>query len=585
MIPVVQLDPSSLTVWFDPELVGHMAGDVSVGRAVQYSLWGDLGRLHELVDGPSLDASRVRAIHLASAVWHEQRHFVDLLLTNHGAFRVRRFLMAYYHLSSLLSLARQEGSIWCPLSVYDDEVEREVLGIELDSPQLRAMAKDIAVRAEMTRDDRSVLDTSRGSMELGGDAQLEALAWICQHVAVMQEFGVEAERRIQSDLGSPQRENRLYSWATSLVEDFGLGLTGSVDQETQIVDVSLLGPMLYGCLASRRWGQEQVETDEHASGFPGARLAGFVRALRGKGPSVVGDTSAGWRLVNETAADLWGRSVYEEIRVDIEHEAQFVETVATTEGAFEHAKGVIADYHLLRCRLVGLLEDDPLQFLDPYVYAETFLETVRPLPVVASPSGSTGKPEQGLETLIGYNDPDSDVPDSEWWWAVYPADWPWGNPDLVVLSDRTAWISAADWLAPMAKLLFHGRRHRIMLGPEIVSVEARLAAGGFDVHVHGAFKSPDDLEDGKFYFDLTGKDKAVCDVCRTMLTRETAYALSPWVFRRDEPGERIALRLSGPGEEGRLHAIRDWSIWMVCSPCREAIERRDEAAVATRAFG
>lgn len=585
MIPVVQLDPSSLTVWFDPELVGHLPGDVPVGRAVQHSLWGDLDSLHELVDGSALDASRVRAIHLASAVWHEQRHFVDLVLTNHGAFRVRRFLMAYYQLSSLLSALRLEGdSIWCPLSAYDDDVEREVLGIEHDSPHIRAIAQDMATRTEMTRDDRSVFATRRGPSELGGDAQLEALAWLCQHVAVREQFGVEAERRVQSDLGRAQREHHLYSWAASLLEDFGLGLTVDADEETRIADVSLLAPMLYGCLASRRWGQQQVETDEHGSGSPLTRLAGFVRALRGKGPSVLGDTAEAWRLVNETAADLWGRSITEEIGVDLHLEAQFVEDVVSREGVFEEAKEVIVDYHRLRSRLVQSLVDHPLQFLDPHTYVDTFLERVRPLPVIASPGGTIGKPGPGLKALISYDDP-STAPDSEWWWAAYPADWPWGDPDLVVLSEGKAWIWAADWLAPTAKLLFHGRRHRIMLGPEIISIEKRLAHGGFDVRIHGAFNSPDDLEDANFYFDLTGKTTAVCDICSTALTRETARVLSPWIFRRDEAGSRIALLLGGPGDQGRLRAMRDWSIWLLCPRCHEAVERRDEAAVMASAFG
>jgi hypothetical protein len=587
MIPVVQLDPSTLTIWFDPELVGHMPGDIPVGSAVQYSLWGDLDALHELVDGAALDSNRVRAIHLASAVWHEQRHFLDLLLTNHGAFRVRRFLMTYYHLESVLSLALEEGGgmIWCPLSVYDDEVEREVLAIETDSEQLRKIARDMAVRAEMTRDDRSVFALRRGPTELGGDAQLEALAWMFQHVAVRRHFGVEAERRVQSDLGRSQRENRLYSWAITLVDDFGLGLVERADEETRIVDISLLVPMIYGALASRRWGQKQVETQEHASGFPLARLAGLVRALRGKGPSVLGDTADAWRLVNETAADLWGRSVIEEIRADLEFEAEFVQTVESTEVAFEYAKGVISDYHGLRARLVELLEKDPLPFLDPDSYVDTLLERVRPLPVIARPGGEVGEPEPGLERLLGYNDPDSDAPSSRWWWAAYPTDWPWGDPDLVVLGERTAWIRAADSLAPLTKLLFHGRRHRIMLGPELLSMEGRLAADGYNVRVHGAFSSPDDLEDAAFYFDLTGKPEAVCDICRRKLTRETAFALSPWLFRRDEAASRIALRLGGPGEEGRLRATRDWSIWLVCSTCHENVERRDEAAVMARAFG
>jgi hypothetical protein len=46
---------------------------------------------------------------IISSIWHEKRHFLDFILTNYGAFRVRQFFQVYFNLNLVLEEAKQDG--------------------------------------------------------------------------------------------------------------------------------------------------------------------------------------------------------------------------------------------------------------------------------------------------------------------------------------------------------------------------------------------------------------------------------------------------------------------------------------------
>jgi hypothetical protein len=102
MIPIIQFDPSSLTLWYDTHLIARMRGSTEIGRALDLALRGADGELVEHIR--SIDDSWVstRAGTIAAACWHEKRHFVDFILTNYGALRMRQFFTVYLNLPEVL---------------------------------------------------------------------------------------------------------------------------------------------------------------------------------------------------------------------------------------------------------------------------------------------------------------------------------------------------------------------------------------------------------------------------------------------------------------------------------------------------
>ena len=110
---------------------------------------------------------KTRSATVASAVWHEKRHFLDFILTNYGAFRIRQFLLLYYHLPIVRKFASDSKSLLLPLESYLDETFCEINEVPQPTSDIMKIAKDIATRKEMLLDDRRILDSRFGSHEVG----------------------------------------------------------------------------------------------------------------------------------------------------------------------------------------------------------------------------------------------------------------------------------------------------------------------------------------------------------------------------------------------------------------------------------
>src|SRR5437773_11281178 len=130
MMPVVQLDPASLTMWYNPELVHGGPYGKQIGEAVAQCIEGDDVAAVNTLRSVKDETARVHGISLISSVWHERRHFLDILLTNYGAFRLRQFILFYSNWHALDTLIKGKQPLVCPIDVYLDTVRCEVLGIK-----------------------------------------------------------------------------------------------------------------------------------------------------------------------------------------------------------------------------------------------------------------------------------------------------------------------------------------------------------------------------------------------------------------------------------------------------------------------
>src|SRR5262249_24447918 len=137
------------------------------------------------------DDAGARAIAIASSLWHEKRHFLDLALTNYGAFRFRQFFEIAANLPALRRAVEEDGAsrIVVPIDVYADQVRRRRHGLP-ENPKLQELGRAIQSRKKMILDDRKLIPSRFGPLELGGEAQLEALAYLHQAAKAQKLFGL-----------------------------------------------------------------------------------------------------------------------------------------------------------------------------------------------------------------------------------------------------------------------------------------------------------------------------------------------------------------------------------------------------------
>jgi hypothetical protein len=572
VIPIAQLDPASMTMWIDPELVSR--GRPEVAEALHAATLGDVHGVAELVASIDDPRRQGRCGYLASAVWHEQRHFLDLLMTNYGAFRFRQFASIYVNIERLVRDGLRDG-LTCPITAYSDPVLASQHGIDRAPEGLAAQAGDLTRRMGLHHDDSVRLPTERGWIEVGGEAQLEALAYFSQQHSVLSILGYDVARRVHEALPENQRDPLRYSWLLWFADQLDLLPAAQVEDQVAAWDVTLLYSVLLGSLAVRRWNQEQAQPEGWSSGHAASRLGGLMNACRRHGVAEGVRPAEAWQLVNDESARLWERSILEEMTADYEHEAAWLDRLA--DHAMPDVHEALVEFHALRGNLLGILRDKPEFFVDPDAFPYGVLPALRPMPVMVSPSGQKGDPPEGWIRLIGYRH--SDAADEHWWWAAIPETWP-TEKGVLALRARKPWLGIVEHWAPLAKLLTHGRRHRVMLGPELFSIEARFLDDGLKFRFDRRYAFPDEAgppTSGAFYFDLTGESSARCDWCRTPV-EPPAHVLSPWTLRKYRAlGEQVIARHGG-GQEGHLEMWRDWSIWVLCDNCAAEIRATVETS-------
>lgn len=113
----LHLDPMSLAVWFEPPTHGDYTTRRLLSGVGELALLERHDEAEDLVAGIDDPVVRRAGVELLSNVWHEQRHFVDFVLTNYGALRLRDHLLTYVNAGGLLSEAVEGGRpLMVPLS-------------------------------------------------------------------------------------------------------------------------------------------------------------------------------------------------------------------------------------------------------------------------------------------------------------------------------------------------------------------------------------------------------------------------------------------------------------------------------------
>src|ERR1700738_1085539 len=212
MIPILQFDPSSLSLWYDAHLIAKCRGSSVLGAALDYAYQGCDEHLQLLVAATEDRWVAIRAANIASSVWHEKRHFVDFVLTNYGALRMRQFFEIYMNIPMLLHIGDTTKKLLVPLDSNLEPLKCELYGVgELD-PRLKQIAIGISRRKQMLEDDRRPFIREGILTELGGEAILEGIAYHTQITKAARVFGREVARGVQEDQPDRRLIHTKYTW-------------------------------------------------------------------------------------------------------------------------------------------------------------------------------------------------------------------------------------------------------------------------------------------------------------------------------------------------------------------------------------
>ena len=597
MIPVVNFDPSSLCIWFDPHLIYKSKNYVKLHNILEATLWGDFERMEKLFSSFPFEneAEFSRIINLVSCVWHEQKHFCDFLLTNYGSFRIRQFFELYINIGTYLEDARKiDNELLFPTDIYASKIRSNIH--KANNSEVRStLAHAIKKRKSASKLDREKFKINGHLYEFGGEAQIEALAYITQHYAILKKFGFKSFEVFASNIPQWNKFNRKYTWFVQLGQWFGLLKPMKLSEEVAHADVSNLLPIIYASLINRNWVSKEEGGDLPINRF--INLASEISKNIDDYDSFNFDDK--WGYINHLCKTKWGRTVEEELLEDYAREEALLEKIRNIEKVNKDILNSFEQLHKTRNEVINIFIESPIEIIDPEIYIDKWLPKILPTPVIAFKDGNTKvvknqeifrilsykiEKNEKFENLkknnekinkiliseLGYN---SDSDDVSWYWAGAYKKWEEENQNKITIEGLDQWFDIVSYYAPLSKLMINGRKHRHILGPEIFVIENILSNLNFHSRFDPLFEFPEEGNAIDQYYYLTGLKETHCDICYVNIKQPQGHYISPWVFRYSINNGIAGIKFFGGNEFSRLKFIKDWSPWIICESCYSKIRK------------
>lgn len=306
---------------------------------------------------------------LAAAVTiaHEQRHYLDQCLTNHGSLLVRFWSQMKSAVPAML-----DSMVRLPVPIRfaaDATLAFEFSRIASEEPDIH-MAARLAARHNrlLTQDYYSEASEMSG---FSGGAQLEALATAFESGVVEDayDFGVwvSVSNAIPRSL---DHWTRGYVWPRALFDQLGLGL--NPDLGYPVAYTRLWPAVLVASLMGEYhlFTRARTESDPHILDhiLPSRRFARIMNWLAER-PQLPTEPLDLWAEVNQACVELFGVTVPNAMLRDLDHfEAKVRETVSGNEIGLTQAE--LLSHLRIRRRLHDVLTSNPLSLIDPPTYWE-----------------------------------------------------------------------------------------------------------------------------------------------------------------------------------------------------------------------
>ena len=274
-----------------------------------------------------------------------------------------------------------------------------------------------------------------------------------------------------------------------------------------------------------------------------------------------------WKTIDGLCVDLFGRSIIQEIEVDY---SLAQEKYSSLDGYIVPALYQAAmDLQKVRANLIEVLKTKPENILHTSLFQEKLLPKLQPKLIFCSPSGRYpfDSKSPNVQRVFGYRHDVKKELDglTKWNWAVvYYRE---SDKDEISLENEY-WLTFISEIAPITKLVINGRKHKAMLGPELVHAEARLRTQLEVPLVLDKMFTQDEIKiNSAIYGYLTRKKSVRCDITNNELELDDVDIFTKWVYLNDEKlGEALIqywTRVFRGEHLALLHFWKEWSPWII----------------------
>lgn len=303
---------------------------------------------------------------VAVTVAHEQRHYLDQCLTNHGSLLVRFWSQMK---SALGPLIASDVEFPVPIRFGADPILGPGFPVLQSDEDLFKAVRLAARHNQIISHDHYTEARDIGG--LSGGSQLEALATAFEAGPIEEIHGFGRWLRVSELIPrSLHRWRAGYLWPCHFFDPLGLGYPEGNDWPVAYTRLwpSVLVPALMGDYWDFTRATEASEPDLLNRVLPSRRLARLFEWLaERKGPLPTEPTDL-WALVNNVACpELFGRTAVASMAMDVETNAQKVLERANSSVMTPPLAELMS--HLgFRKRLLEILEQDPAGLIDPRAY-------------------------------------------------------------------------------------------------------------------------------------------------------------------------------------------------------------------------
>jgi hypothetical protein len=558
MIPTLQLDPSTLALWFNLDLLNSYRGEDRGLEVFTHGAAHDLNEVYPILDDAASDAHRSHYYEILSSVWHEKRHFLDFLLTNFGAFQVRTYFQMYFNLPFALQDVRRDIPLLLPLDSYSDPVNLFAQGIDAPPPpELLKMARWLGLRNQALTEDAATHDGILGTTEVGGIAQMEAIAYVCQLAVLQYEFGTDAMSVLNRHSPLPKLQSRRYAWA----RDFFMALPPHPDfpASAMLVNMDVMIAIMVAALCGRAFTLSDEPKIPSERTAPSLRLAQLYTAERWEHYAEASAEEV-WTRVDAKANELWGFTIEEELQQDWEIESRLIEQWAVRDSDSSVFRA-FQKYHATRRLIIDDFIASPARYTSTAGYWALLYEGVSPTLIVCSPSGQPCTSNQ-VDALFEYDATrlGSNPAFKGWHALIHPKSYE--SDGKIAFRPDDDWKAILAEFSPVTKLLVSGKNQRIMLGAELQAGERLLRKVGFQIRYVPPFDKPTDRINGDDFGHVTGRDQAICDFTGKAVSVEDFEFISPWEIRSDRGFLEYISERMGSQHMAAFTMVKDWSYWL-----------------------
>lgn len=583
MIPFLQLDPITLTLWSNQTLLAECADDSGLGHLVSLAYDHRYDDIKDLISLLANQATKDTAIRICSEVWHEKRHFLDLVLTNYGSFRWRQGYQTYNNFQAIFNLRAEIGGdkFAVPLSVYSSRLACRELGVQAH-PMLERLGVSQRRIADLLQIDSQEIGNG---VRVGGEAQLEALAYYYQLEAAADVFGPTETLAALKRLEYSKRAEKTHNWALDLLGRAGLygefpdaEQPDCAEKPEYVVEPSPFICLMYGALNGRYHG-----IDDDWKTLPAYRLGALIEHFKVQKTKLADIESfdLAWSSVNSACKKVFGRTVLEEIEADID-----AFELKRKQSGMKH-EAMADEYVELRKNLFEVLCCSPEEVLFPTEYKMRLAPRLCPFLASATPDGLDGRPGDDFHAVLDIDFKEHfptavhDLMEKDALrystFASISRTWPPQlAPNPLGMKSVQNWLPMIEVGASIVRVLESGMRWPTMCGFEILQAKAIVErALGKRLVVERQSGPYFETVHSVDYGELVGSSTSVCDFTEKRYSLSDCEVISPWAFHESDAHREALMRhmsrvgewMGLPPHVGNFWAARiiakSWSPWVV----------------------